>query len=201
MPATTEKFATTFANGGYAGTLGWTYPGLPGDVAYVGPLISSGDDDSNALIATGFGFTPADVPSGATITGMQFRFNILQYPDTELRLRVKDVFWTQDGVGSPEGVDQSASELLPDGVYSLLVYGADGNTWGGITPTQTHVVSSGWGTMFACISTSAAGNAWAYMKSVGCIVYYETPASTDYTFRDWSAEQPPPRRQSVIAVV
>lgn len=128
------------------------------------PFISQ----THYLVATNFGFLVTDIPVGATITGIAFRFTRF----SSSMLDVGDAALLPVKGGVITGVDQSG--VSPEWSYSgprADVIGGNGNVWGTVWSQADIVGNAGFGVV---MSADIGQNATLYVDGVECRVWFTT---------------------------
>ncbi len=175
MSVTSYKFPGTAENADRNGKAAWIIPDNAKTDNNVGAqLATSKNQYSDWLRLTNFGFTSADIPSGATITGIEvaikrYASSANQIGDSALYLR--------NETAQQEGNNKASAAKYPI-AWETVYYGADGDMWGtGLT--QPDILDSDFGIDLSCVQGSPGAN--ALVDYIKIRVYYtEAPSTAPY---------------------
>lgn len=115
-----------------------------GSTAWCGSAAWDLNDASHKIRYAGFGFSTSDVPSVATINGIEVRVDC-RNDNTGTRTLSSRGSLSASGSGF-SGIAQRERLILTDSVYSDVTFGADDDTYGSPTPAQ--IVQADFGFIF-----------------------------------------------------
>lgn len=142
MATAGPKGPATGANDAAIGTTAWSSPGNITTEDAAGAL-NTGTSGSNYLKGTNFGFTSGDIPSGATINGIQVEWKCLVDSTAGGEdMRITSVKLVVGG--SITGNDLQTNQQINVTSYTYFSYGGVSELWG-LTPTQAQVTASDFG--------------------------------------------------------
>jgi hypothetical protein len=171
MAVTDYKYAGTAANVDYNSGEAWTNPDYAkaDDTSYA----ANADNNKNAtdwLRLTNFGFTSSDVPSGATIDGIEVV--ISRYANYENERADSALYLILSG--ATQGSNYASATKWPTSIANAT-YGGATDKWG-FTPTQANIVDSTFGIQLAVSSTTAI--CMPFVDYIKIRVYYTEGGAT-----------------------
>lgn len=128
-------------------------------------IIMVDDPYQDQLLATNFQF---EIPTGATIQGIEFAFN----ESADLGNSISDSSVRVLVGGAATGLDRRHSTSWTDS-FHYAVYGGPNDLWG-TTLTPDAIDTGGFGVGLTLQYLSSSGNARAYVDFIRATVYYET---------------------------
>jgi len=154
------------------------------EAAWANPTNAATSDDTRAIVnvakttysdwlrLTNFGFTSGDVPSGATIDGIEVSVerqsaDVLDVTDSAIYLR--------DSAASQQGDNKASGTGWSSGGDEIVVYGGAADTWNALLD-QADIVSSNFGIDISA-GNSGSTNREARIDHVKIRVYYTEAAS------------------------
>jgi hypothetical protein len=172
MAVTDYKFAGTAANVDYESGEAWVNPDYAkADDTNLTATASATKVTTDGLRLTNFGFTSDDVPSGATIDGIEVVISrkadvVPGRIDTALYLMLS---------GSQQGSNYASATNWPT-TEATATYGGATDKWG-FTPTQANIVDETFGIELAVVYTSNTSK--PFVNYIKIRVYYtESGGST-----------------------
>lgn len=155
-----------------SGTLTWSDTGAPGNIgasdnAYCNVGTGGPDTLAKGLVCNTFGFLDADVPSGATIDGIEFQVENKGSSSSWHYVRIVKGGVIGTDTGQDNGTGLSASD-------TYKTYGGSASLWGE-TWTQTDIKAAGFGIVF---DAEGPPFPWsADIDHVQCRIYYTAAAA------------------------
>lgn len=183
MAITAYKMAGTGVSDASFGTTAWSNPGniTANDTSYANKAESA--VDSQYLKGTNFGFTPADIPSGSTIDGIEMRYRRAEVNSeanvVTTRLRaVKGGAIHTANVSTMNAVEWGTDI---DAAGALITEGGAADLWG-LAWTDSDVRASDFGFALSCIGTSGTGDRSCDVDYFECRIHYTAPPPSGFPF-------------------